>query len=76
MQPLAYQVGKTTCWPTFMINGIMYLRDGKQITSPKYKTMHAALNSLLWNTGVWYHEDADFTAFEHVGKYQNPWGQP
>lgn len=67
MQPLSYQIGNSTCWITSIINGITFLSEGERISSFQYKALHAALNSILWKTGVWYWEDGeDYSAFEHV----------
>lgn len=64
MQPLSYQIGKSTCWITSIINGIMFLRNGCRISSFEYKTLHAAVDSLLREEGVWI-VGQERDAFEH-----------
>ena len=66
MQPLYYQIGGTTCWGTSIINDIMYLREGERIKSFQYKTLYAALNSILRREGVWYYENTDMRNYEDV----------
>lgn len=66
MQPLAYQIGTTTCWPTSVVNGIMFLRNGERIESTQYKILHSALNSILRREGVPYYEKCDFKDYESV----------
>ena len=66
MQPLAYQIGATTCWATSIINGIMFLRNGERIKSTQYKILHSALNSILRREGVPYDEKCDFEDYESV----------
>lgn len=67
MQPLSYQIGKSTCWITSIINGIMFLRNGNRIRSFEYKTLHAAVDPMLREAGVWYDYDdnEERRAFEH-----------
>ena len=57
MQPLAYQVGKSTCWIASVFNAVMFLRKGERIGHCKYKIMHSTLNSFLRSEGVWYDTD-------------------
>ena len=66
MQPLAYQIGESTCWATSIINGIMFLRKGDRIGSHQYKIMQSALNSLLRRKGVSYYTDDDFNDYANV----------
>ena len=68
MQPLSYQIGKTTCWPTSIINGIIFLRNGERIEAFQYKILHCALNAILWREGVQYYEYDDIRDFESVTK--------
>ena len=57
MQPLAYQVGKSTCWIASVFNAVMFLRKGERIGHRKYKIMHCTLNSFLRRKGVYYDTD-------------------
>ena len=66
MQPLAYQMGESTCWPTSITNGIMFLRDGLRIESFEYKTLHASLNSALSKTGVSFDDYSDQRDLEQI----------
>lgn len=66
MQPLAYQIGKSTCWATSFINGIMFLRKGERIDSRRYKIMQSKLNSLLRKEGVRYDTVDGFRDYESV----------
>ena len=54
MQPLAYQVGKSTCWIASVFNAVMFLRKGERIGHREYKIMHSTLNSFLRSEGVLY----------------------
>ena len=67
MQPLSYQIGSSTCWITSIINGIMFLRKGSRIRAFEYKTLHAAVDSMLRENGVWfeYDDNEELKAFEH-----------
>lgn len=72
MQPLAYQIGRSTCWVTSIINGIMFLRNGERIGYLQYKTMQSALNSFLRSEkegkleGVWLETDEEFGVYKNV----------
>ena len=74
MQPLAYQIGRSSCWVTSIINGIMFLRNGERIGYLQYKTMQLALNSFLRSReegkceGVWFETDEEFDVYENVMK--------
>lgn len=52
MQPFSYQATDTTCWITSMLNGIIFCRNGKAVSSRAYDK----LNSLLCDKGVYYHD--------------------
>ena len=77
MQPLAYQIGRSTCWITSIINGIMFLRNGERIGYLRYKTMQYALNSFLRNQGeqegecegVWFETNEEFSVYDNVMKF-------
>lgn len=62
MQPLSYQIGRSTCWGTSVINGIMYLRwkylpeEKARIESFQHKLLNSALGSVLRSYGVPYNE--------------------
>lgn len=74
MQPLAYQIGRSTCWVTSIINGIMFLRNGERIGYLQYKTMQSTLNSFLRSEkkgkseGIWFETDEEFGVYENVIK--------
>ena len=76
MQPLAYQIGRSTCWVTSIINGIMFLRNGDRIGYLQYKIMQHALNSFLRSRkeekvvkeGIWFETDEEFCVYEKVMK--------
>jgi len=75
MQPLAYQIGRSTCWITSIINGIMFLRNGERIGYLQYKIMQHALSSFLrsgkegkWE-GVWFETDEEFGVYDDVMKF-------
>ena len=74
VQPLAYQIGRSTCWVTSIINGIMFLRNGERIGYLQYKTMQSTLNSFLRSgkegkyEGVWFETDEEFGVYENVMK--------
>ena len=73
MQPLAYQIGRSTCWVTSIINGIMFLRNRERIGYLHYKTMQTALNSFLRSNekgyeGIWFETDEEFGVYENVMK--------
>ena len=59
MLPLQYQIGRSTCWATSIMNGIMFLREGELITSYQYKMANCVFGSNLWRGGVWYYEYDD-----------------
>ncbi len=75
MQPLTYQIGRSTCWAISIVNGIMFLRgrerrdgerDEARIESFQYKVLHSTLNTLLWIEGVWYNDNDNFRAYQNV----------
>ena len=74
-QPLAYQIGRSTCWVTSIINGIMCLRNGERIGYLQYRTMQSALNSFLRSgkegkcEGVWFETDEEFGVYENVIRF-------
>ena len=77
MQPLAYQIGRSTCWITSIINGIMFLRNGERIGYLQYKIMQHALDSFLRSQGekegecegVWFETDEEFGVYDNVMQF-------
>ena len=57
MQPLAHQVGESTCWIASVFNAVMFLRKGERIGHLEYKCMHSTLNYFLRREGVRYDTD-------------------
>ena len=67
MQPLSYQIGRSTCTGTSIVNGIMYLRwkylpkKKARIESYQYKLLYDVLNSMLYREGVSCYEHDKIT---------------
>lgn len=62
MYPLAYQVLPTSCWVTSMINGILFLNDGKRVPFMAYRLLH----DLLIEEGVFYYTKKQKKEYEAI----------
>ena len=62
MQPLSYQLAKTTCWPACVLNGIRFLLGKNRLETPVYRIVH----SLLQDRGVVYYKSRDREALKEV----------
>ena len=62
MQPLSYQMTDTSCWLASMLNGIIFLREGKRVPLLAYRLLHM----LLTDDGVFYYKKGELENFNNI----------